>query len=251
MNNSISTPSAGLPTHWPERSFSAGATAALVLIAAGVAIVIGIIGAVVLFAHRQLLAGPNFVLTGITYQLLIEGVPVLVILVSLPRVSKLPLRELGFTVPKLWQIGVAVLGAIAMAVIVNGSAALIETLTHHKHEQSVVEMFKQVVGKPGIMWFFAFFAIVLAPFMEETIFRIFIFNAARRYGGFWIGALVSGLCFGAAHMDLFVLAPLTLGGMILCYVYYRTGNAFASMITHGLFNALTVFALIFAPRLAQ
>ena len=138
-----------------------------------------------------------------------------------------------------------------MVVVVEGLASIIQALSHQQHEQSVVELFKHVRGT-NVMWLFAFFAIVLAPFMEETIFRIFVFNAARRWsGGFWRGAIVSGVLFGSAHMDLWVLVPLALGGIILCYVYYRTRNAFCSMITHGLFNALTVFALIYAPQLAQ
>ena len=252
MNNSTSTISAGWPTHWPANSFRGGPTALLILAALGAAIVGGIIGILFFFgAHRPQTMGTQFVISAIWVQLLVEGSAVIVILAALPAVSKLSLRELGFYVPRPWQLGIALLGAIAMIVVVEGGATIIQTLTHTKHEQSVVELFKQVVGQPRVMWFFAIFAIVLAPFMEEVIFRIFIFNVGLRWGGFWLGSIVSGLCFGAAHTDVFVLVPLALGGMILCAVYYRTGNAFCSMVTHGLFNALTVFALMFAPQLAQ
>lgn len=251
MNNSTSTTSAVWPTRWPQDSFRAGPTALLILAAIGVAAVGFVIGAVYLFTHRADVGrGPNFVIAAVVVQLLVEGSAVAVILAALPRVSKFSLRELGFYAPRPWQIGIGLLGAIAMIVVVEGGASLIETLAHQKHEQSVVELFRHVVGT-NVMWFFALFAVVLAPFMEEVIFRIFIFNAGLRYGGFWLGAVVSGLCFGGAHMDLFVLVPLALGGMILCGVYYRTRNAFASMISHGCFNAVTVLALIYAPQLAK
>jgi membrane protease YdiL (CAAX protease family) len=78
-----------------------------------------------------------------------------------------------------------------------------------------------------------------------------VFNAVMRYGGFWSGAIVSGLIFGAVHADKYAFLPLAAGGVILAYVYYRSGNAFTSMITHGLFNAVTVLALVFAPKLTQ
>ena len=252
MSNSTSTISAGWPTNWPANSFRGGPTALLILAALGAALVGGFIGVSYFFvAHRPRTMGPEFVVSAIFVQLLVEGSAVLVILAALPAVSKRSLRELGFYVPRPWQIGVAILGAIAMVVVVEGGASLIQALTHTKHEQSVVELFKQVVGNRRVMWLFAIFAIVLAPFMEEVIFRIFIFNVGLRWGGFWLGAIVSGLCFGAAHTDPYVLVPLALGGIILCAVYYRTGNAFASMITHGIFNAVTVFAIVFAPQLAQ
>lgn len=252
MNNSISTTSAAWPTRWPADSFRAGSTALVILAALGVAVLgivaVGVYGAL----HRAVIStgGTSFVFFAIVGQLLIEGSAVVVILIALPKLSKFSLRELGFYAPRPRQIGIGLLGAIAMVVVVEGGASLIETLTHQKHEQSVVDLFRHVVGT-NAMWFFAFFAIVLAPFMEEVIFRIFVFNIGLRYGGFWVGAIASGLCFGAAHTDLFVLLPLALGGMILCAVYYRTRNAFASMITHGCFNAVTVFALIYAPQLAK
>jgi membrane protease YdiL (CAAX protease family) len=251
VNNSTSTTSAAWPTRWPSDSFRAGSTTLLVLAALGAAVV-GLLGCIVYIAlHRGALrAGPHFVVTAVIMQLVVEGLPVIVILGGLPVVSKLSLRDLGFSFPRLWQIGVAFLGAIAMVVVVEGGASLIQELVHQKHEQSVVELFRQIVGT-NVMWFFAFFAIVLAPFMEEVLFRIFIFNVGLRWRGFWLAASISGICFGAAHTDPFVLLPLALGGIILCGVYYRTRNAFASMITHGLFNALTVFALIYAPQLAQ
>jgi membrane protease YdiL (CAAX protease family) len=39
--------------------------------------------------------------------------------------------------------------------------------------------------------------------------------------------------------------------MILCAVYARTRNAWMSMITHGVFNAVSVVALYFAPQLTK
>jgi membrane protease YdiL (CAAX protease family) len=251
VNNSTSTIFAGSQTHWPSESFRRGRTIGLILAAIGVGIVAAVAGIAVMFAVPSLRAPSSFITTALVFQLAIEGLPVLVILAALPRVSGLSYRELGFYVPRPWQVGVAMLGAVAMIVVVEGGASLIQTLLHQKHEQQVVEMFKQVRRNAPVMWFFAVFAIVLAPFMEETIFRLFVFNAARRHWGFWIGAIVSGACFGAAHLDKFVFVPLALGGIILAYVYKRTGNAFCSMMTHGLFNAATVLALIFVPKLAQ
>jgi membrane protease YdiL (CAAX protease family) len=194
--------------------------------------------------------GSVAVLPAVFVQLVMEAIIVVIVLAALPRVSGFSLGELGFRALQPWQAGVAVLGAIAMVIVVEGGASLIEALLHQKHEQSVIELFKHI-RQPLTLWFFSIFAIVLAPIAEETIFRVFIFNFGMRYGGFWLGAILSGICFGLAHMDAFVFLPLALGGVILCYVYYRTGNAFASMISHGIFNSLTILALLLAPQLAK
>jgi uncharacterized protein len=133
-----------------------------------------------------------------------------------------------------------------MALVANGLASLIEQFMHVQHQQDVVELFKGLHDRTAI-WVFATFAILFVPFAEETFFRVFFFNLGMRYGGFWTGAIVSGVLFGMAHGDVYAAVPLALGGMILCYVYYRTKNAWASMISHGIFNALSIGALLFAP----
>jgi membrane protease YdiL (CAAX protease family) len=224
----------------------------LVIIAAlGVGAIVLFVGVAWLFA-QGLSSSRNVPIVGaIVIQLVLEGAVVALLLVALPRLSGFSLKELGFVAPQPWQIGVGLLGALVMIVVVEGGASLIQAVVHQQHEQQVIALFKQVRSQPNVMWFFAVFAVIVAPFMEEMIFRVFLFNLGLRYGGFWAGAIVSGIAFGLAHGDLFVLLPLALGGMVLSFVYYRTRNAFCSMVTHGCFNAVTVFALIYAPNLAQ
>lgn len=250
MNNSTSTISPAWPTRWPNDSFRFWPTFGVIAAALGITVVVLFGGIIWLVrTHPEILHGVVPIVPALVLQLVIEIGVVGVILAALPKLSGFSLRELGYTMPTLRNVGTAVLGAIAMAIVVNGAATLIETMMHAKHDQKVVEMFKHV-HDPGTMLFFAVFAIVLAPFAEETMFRVFVFNVGLRYRGFWFAAIVSGLLFGIAHGDLVAAVPLTLGGIVLASVYYRTQNAFASMMTHGLFNSLTVIALIFAPNLA-
>lgn len=252
MNNSISQPSAAWPTTWPANSFRPGPTTLFVASLILVTIVVGFAGLVAVVG----IYGRPSIGIAIGYQLVIELGICAAILIALPRLSKFSLRELGFVAPERWQIGIALLGMVAMVVLVEGGASLLENLTHHKQEQEVVALFKQIQHQPALAWFFGIYAVVLAPMMEEMIFRIFTFNLAMRYGGFMGGALISGLLFGAAHSDFqhfdwIVPLSLCVGGIVLASVYYRTRNAFCSMITHGCFNGLTVLAIIYAPQLAQ
>ncbi len=183
-------------------------------------------------------------------QLIIDAGVIAFLLYALPRLSRLSLRGLGFTAPAWWQVGVAVLGALAMILVVNVLGGAIETLFHVKHEQSVVKLALSI-RSPALKATFAIVALIGAPLMEELSFRVFAFNAVRRHWGFWGGALVSGLFFGLAHWDQYAFVPLALGGIILCVVYYRTRNAWMSMITHALFNSVTIFAIFLNPALLK
>lgn len=249
MNNSTSKPSAHWPTSWPRDSFRAGPTALLIAAIAIASLVVLAVG--IGFLRTQIQStGTVPVMDAVAIQFILEAIVVAVIIVALPRVSGFSLRDLGFKPLRAADVLYGVAGAVAMLILVQGASTIVDLLSHQAHEQQVVELFKQLRA-PGAIWLFAIFAAVVAPIAEETIFRIFLFNAAMRYGGFWSGAIVSGICFGAVHGDVFAFAPLALGGMLLCYVYYRSGNAFASMISHGLFNAVTIAALVFAPQVAR
>jgi membrane protease YdiL (CAAX protease family) len=250
VNDSQSTISPGWPTHWPKDSFTgAGAwiTAAMIVL---IVVASGFIQAVTPAQTGRQAMSPAIVVAGIVLQSLFEAGIVAALLLALPRISKMPLREIGFTVPTLSVIGTAILGAIAMTVVTDGAGNLVDALTHAAHQQQAVEIFRALHDRTAIAAF-ALFAVVLAPVAEETIFRIFVFNFGARYGGFWLGAPISAILFGLAHGDAFAAIPLALGGIVLCAVYYRTRNAFASMISHGLFNGLSLAGLLFAPHLVS
>jgi membrane protease YdiL (CAAX protease family) len=247
VNDSTSATSPVWPTRWPKDSFKSVWTWVLAVFVAGIfisAFVAGIktgrIPAVSALEFDALL-GLQFVL---------EGFLVVLILASMPSLSKFSLRELGFQPPATSAVGTALLGAIAMVIVANGGAALIDYLAHSMHQQDIVQIFQQL-HDPRTTILFAAFAIVFAPFAEETFFRIFFFNLGMRYGGFWTGAVLSGVLFGIAHGDLYAALPLTLGGIILCAVYYRTRNVFAPMISHALFNAVSIVALLIAPKITS
>jgi hypothetical protein len=185
----------------------------------------------------------------IALQFVLEGVLVAIVIAAMPALSKFSLRELGFRVPTGSNLGIALLGAVAMVVVANGGASLIDYLAHSQHQQDIIQIFKGLHNTTTIA-IFAAFAVIFAPFAEETFFRLLFFNLGMRYGGFWGGAILSGVLFGIAHGDLYAAVPLALGGIVLCGVYYRTGNIFASMLSHALFNALSIVALLLIPKVA-
>jgi len=90
-------------------------------------------------------------------------------------------------------------------------------------------------------------AVVLAPFAEEIFFRGFLFaGIGNRYGYGW-GAVFSALIFAMAHlMQPGAFLPIFLLGLLMAWLYRKTGSIWACIITHSVYNSLAlVFMLIY------
>jgi hypothetical protein len=99
---------------------------------------------------------------------------------------------------------------------------------------------------------FAVFAVVAAPTLEEFVFRGLLFRSIADRRGFWLGALVSAVAFGAFHLltpgeglDVLALGITHVGtGFGLAWIYWRRRNLLASIAGHAVFNLIAVVAII-------
>lgn len=102
----------------------------------------------------------------------------------------------------------------------------------------------QKVDDAAFLALMRFSAIVVAPICEEVIFRGYLYGVAKRYCGPIAAALGSALIFSAAHTSLVALLPLALFGLVLVWLYERTGSLWTPIAAHACFNALTVVQLM-------
>lgn len=87
-------------------------------------------------------------------------------------------------------------------------------------------------------------ATVLAgPVAEELFFRGLVFSGLARWG-FLPAAALSGLIFGASHLDPGTVIPFTGVGMVLAWTYWRSGSLWDAIAFHMLFNALSFTLLV-------
>lgn len=78
---------------------------------------------------------------------------------------------------------------------------------------------------------------VLAPIFEELFYRKAIIDRLRRYGDV-PAILISGLIFGLIHGNLSQVFYATAIGIVLGYVYLRTGNVLYTISLHATFNII-------------
>lgn len=91
-------------------------------------------------------------------------------------------------------------------------------------------------------------AVIVAPLVEETFFRGFLFQGFRqRYG--WVAALLlsSGI-FAASHLDPVSFIPTFVLGAVLGYVYHRSNSLWTSIILHFLNNGFAMGAMLVVIR---
>jgi len=90
-------------------------------------------------------------------------------------------------------------------------------------------------------------AVVVAPLVEETLFRGILFRAANTRLPFWTAAFGSGFLFAAGHYLLVALLPITLLGVLFALLTRRSQSLFASAAAHAGYNGMvTVVMLLLA-----
>ena len=93
--------------------------------------------------------------------------------------------------------------------------------------------------------FMSFFAAFLGPFLEEIFFRGFAYGAfKKRLGVFW-GIAISAVFFAYIHTNLASFLPILCLGLLLAYLYEKTGSLIPSVTVHIIHNSLSLFVLLF------
>jgi membrane protease YdiL (CAAX protease family) len=86
---------------------------------------------------------------------------------------------------------------------------------------------------------------LLAPLLEEVLFRGAIQGILmRHFGKPWPAIIVASLIFGIFHWNPIQVVYATLLGMVLGWIYYRTGSLLSVIVGHVLNNSIAVFTTI-------
>jgi membrane protease YdiL (CAAX protease family) len=145
--------------------------------------------------------------------------------------------------------GLGIVVRIAAAVVATGVVYVLRDATDRS-----VELPTQIspdLDALGLLAF-AFFAVIAAPVLEEFVFRGLLFRSIADRRGFWLGAIVSAVVFGAFHLltpgdglDVLALGITHVGtGVGLAWIYWIRRNLLASIAGHAVFNLIAVVTII-------
>jgi membrane protease YdiL (CAAX protease family) len=115
------------------------------------------------------------------------------------------------------------------------------SLVGEPQEQELTRDLKEQDSLTALIAYGALLAFA-APLAEEFFFRGFMFGVlSKRVGPVW-GALATGLTFGLVHAagsPLKTVVVLTILGVVLCWLFWRTGSLLPCIAVHSINNAIS------------
>ncbi|WP_036064018.1 CPBP family intramembrane glutamic endopeptidase [Listeria grandensis] len=84
------------------------------------------------------------------------------------------------------------------------------------------------------------FTSILAPILEEIVFRKIIFGGLASRMNIHVAAVISSVFFGLMHMDLSFLLVYVVIALILCYIYTKTKRIAVPIAAHMLMNGIAM-----------
>jgi len=115
--------------------------------------------------------------------------------------------------------------------------------------QELIQLFQEG-GNPIAISILVLFAVVLAPLVEEIIFRGCIYRFLKNQTKPITAQLLSGAIFALMHGNLMSFVPLVLVGILLARVYEKSGNLLVPICFHAFFNGFSLLMLFIMSQSA-
>lgn len=93
------------------------------------------------------------------------------------------------------------------------------------------------------------FAAIFGPIAEEIFFRGFMYSAVKKRFGVFAAMIGTAAIFAVLHGHLVGFLPIMALGLLLAYLYEKTGSLVSSICVHVMHNVATV-VLVFIMRYA-
>ena len=154
---------------------------------------------------------------------------------------KKALRLFLMLLPGVW------IAALLWAKVLSGfeGFGLIEDL----EQQDLVTLF-QGGGDPIAIGLLVIAAVILAPIVEELIFRGCLYRFLKSQTTLLPAQIASGIFFSMIHWNLLSFLPLVLVGILLARVYEKTGSILVAIWFHAFFNAFSL-SMLFITNLSD
>ena len=109
--------------------------------------------------------------------------------------------------------------------------------------QDIVKVFAETES-PSVRVQVFVAAVLIAPIIEELLFRGLLYGYLRRRVRPVLAMIAVGVLFGAVHNSPVSLLPLSLLGIVMCYLYEKTGLLTVPILAHLLFNLVMLILMM-------
>lgn len=173
------------------------------------------------------------------------------IVLSLMRKQSLSIHSVAKSSPKkmhdllrisLWTLLVAVVAtsfSVFLLTLISFIPNIFELIIPYIEELSAGE-------EQAPLAYLFIIAVIVAPIVEEIVFRGYIMNKWADKYSLKKGIIFSSLLFMIFHIQSFFVPQLLLG-LLCALVYVKYNNLFYAIFTHSLYNFLVILPLILVP----
>lgn len=117
-------------------------------------------------------------------------------------------------------------------------SSLVDKYLQSPNLSSNFELFEDPL-KTGLLFLVI---VIMAPIVEELIFRGVLFNLLNKNMKTLTAMIISSLFFGILHSQTFI--PTAIIGFLICFIYQKSGNIRYSILAH-MFNNFIAFIMPF------
>jgi membrane protease YdiL (CAAX protease family) len=154
----------------------------------------------------------------------------------------------GRTYP-LWKV---ILACVVLWIIVEGLSSVLKELIGYSGEES--RFWKTYSSDPIETWSVGFSAVILAPLVEESIYRGLLYSAFERLRGVVFSVITVSILFAAVHMYQnagesgltlwHIMLPLVMRSLVYTIARAITGRLLPSLVMHSLHNLLAFITFL-------
>lgn len=181
----------------------------------------------------------------------IAGIGAVLLLLRLRRV---PLRHVtGRVRPVLRTVGVG--AGIGVLTVIATTVVVTVLVTLSGSEDAPDQVLTRDIAEGGAtLVLAAVAAVVIAPLIEELLFRGLLHRGLRARMRVVPATAISSLAFALIHVEVLFSQPvalvgLTIAGAVMAVAYERTGGLLMPVVIHATYNAVTIVAVVVAGRL--
>jgi hypothetical protein len=114
-------------------------------------------------------------------------------------------------------------------------------------------LFDKLFTSKSAVWMLLSLAVLVAPLMEELIFRGYVYGVLERLGGQSLAVVATGILFGSIHFPqlypgYFQMALICVVGLVFSAVRARTGTVVAAIAVHFGYNLALSLLYFLSPH---
>lgn len=99
-------------------------------------------------------------------------------------------------------------------------------------EQSQMDLIERILTRDFSLVFSIIMLAMTPAICEEVLFRGYVQRQAERSIGIWGGILFSGIIFGLYHLRITQAIPLSMLGVFMAYLTWRSSSLIPAMLVH-------------------